>query len=209
MKVIRDKGEMYNAIGDWTTVHIHCDYELGSNEMIVTYDGESIKYENDDVLNVAWFASQCNGITSEQYNNFYHELINEKDRLAEKDDMLIGFYSYSGFGEPELIAKDLEGFKENVLFREGYLTDSVDVTDQVKEALEEELDWIESNYGEIDVDNPEVVEDLKDFLYEYGVFLNPTKEELQEFNISRGLDKDEYIRDLFSNQKEINREFEM
>lgn len=126
-----------------------------------------------------------------------------------KNDMLLGFYSYSGFSEPELIAKDLEGFKENVLFREGFLTDSVDVTDKVNNAFEEELDWINEYYGEVNINNADHREHLQDFLYEYGVWVNPTKGELQEFNVSRGLDKNEHIGNVFGNQKEINADVEM
>lgn len=76
LKVIRNKQEMLEKIGDWATVHIQCDYELGASEMIASYDEESIKYEDEDVLNVAWFASQCNGITQDQYKNLFDKVNN-------------------------------------------------------------------------------------------------------------------------------------
>lgn len=107
-----------------------------------------------------------------------------------------GFYSYSGFSEPELIATDLDEFKDSVQIREGYLTDSVDATKEFLVSFEDELGWSESIYGDLDMDNEGFVEDLKGFLYEYGVFVNPTLEELQEFNLSRGLDSNEYLSDF-------------
>lgn len=113
--------------------------------------------------------------------------------------MLKGFWAYSGFGEPEFIAETLEGAKENLVIRESYLTDSVDVTDKFLNYLEEEIQWIKKirKVDTVDLSNEKVVEDLNSFFFEYGVWINPTKEEFQEFNRSKNLDENMYIEELF------------
>lgn len=125
---------------------------------------------------------------------------------SDFDDSLKGFYSYSGFSEPEFLGENLDDFMENVSFREGYLTDSIDVTNETLSMFNEELDWIKEYYGEeIDLDSADHVEHLNSFLYEYGVWVNPTKEDLQEFNKSKLLDDNQYIEGLFSETNTLTR----
>lgn len=113
--------------------------------------------------------------------------------------MLKGFWAYSGFGEPVFIAETLEEAMDNLVIREGYLTDSVDVTDKFLNYLEDEIHWIKKIYKVdfVDLSNEGVLESIKGFFFEYGVFVNPTREEFQEFNRSKNLDENMYIEDLF------------
>lgn len=89
------------------------------------------------------------------------------------------------------------------------------MTDEVNEHVEELKDWFKER--NLSVEGEVFEEDLKDLLFDYGVFVNPRKEELQEFNVSKGLDESAYISDLFSQKNEpakntgkpINRSREM
>jgi len=74
MQVITDKKAMYEMVKDWETSKIVCTYEKGSNELIAEYEGVKVKYTNDDKLNVAYYASQLNGITAQEYSELFNEL---------------------------------------------------------------------------------------------------------------------------------------
>ena len=67
MKIITDKKELIKTIGDWTTVHIYSEYEMGSNQIKLKYNGNEVMFINDDIKYVAYIAAQCHAITNRQY----------------------------------------------------------------------------------------------------------------------------------------------
>ena len=73
MKVIRDKKELLNIIGDWTTAMTTVNYELGSFEIILKYNGQSVLYQSDNKKTPAFLAWQFHQISSKQYQEFFNE----------------------------------------------------------------------------------------------------------------------------------------
>lgn len=61
MKTAHTYKELREIAGDWTTVGIINDYTRGSDHFQITYNGETVLYQNDDLFNVANCASQYNG----------------------------------------------------------------------------------------------------------------------------------------------------
>lgn len=108
-----------------------------------------------------------------------------------------GFYAYSGFDEPKLLATNLDEFLIDVVFESNFLGDE---TEQVRHHIEELFSWYEHNDLEVfanDEMSKDLEKDMKDLLYGFGVFVNPTYEELQSFNLTHGLDKEEYLHNVF------------
>lgn len=108
-------------------------------------------------------------------NNVNFQPVIEKEGEIKVDEKHI--YIYSGFGEPEKV----ESFEE-IAVESNHLGD-------VTEEFQEEVDW------HMDVDTLEELQENQ-FFAEYGVWINPTKEQLEEYNESIGLDKDEYLQDF-------------
>lgn len=104
-------------------------------------------------------------------------------------EKLKGFYYYAGFSEPEFLASNLKDFMDNVVVESNYLGD---VTENIKEEINEVILLNNS-----DIESKEFEEDLKDILYSYSIFFNPTKEELEEMNKVWCLDKDTYLTNIF------------
>ena len=110
---------------------------------------------------------------------------------------LEGFYGYSGFEEPEFLASNLNEFLDEVVVNSNYYGD---VTENLKFHVNDLRDW---HQGEID---DFFEEDLKDLLFQYGIFMNPTYDDFAEFNVTHGLEEDEYISNLF---EEKSKDYEM
>lgn len=89
------------------------------------------------------------------------------------------YWSYSGFGKPELLGTDKE-MLEDLTVTSNYLGD---VSEDVKEVLRELID------------NNAPDEDFNSELYEYGIFCNPTLADFQEFNKSKCLGETTYLED--------------
>jgi len=109
-----------------------------------------------------------------------------------------GFYVYSGFSKPEFVGGTIEELKKNVVISEGLFLASSDITHEVFEMLDEEIEWIKNYYqvDSIDLSNEEIVEDLNNFFYPYHIFVNPTLEDFQMFNRSVGLNEETYLEDF-------------
>lgn len=111
---------------------------------------------------------------------------------------LNGFYSYNGFTEPERLADTVAGLIGSVTVNHEYAGASADVTDSFTEALTEEAEALNINMTE--PLTAEDAEDIAGFLYDFGVWINPTYEELADFNRSKMLDESEYIADIFESE---------
>src|SRR5690625_1411151 len=109
-----------------------------------------------------------------------------------------GFYVYSVFSKPEFVGGTIEELKKNVVISEGLFLASSDITHEVFEMLDEEIEWIKNYYqvDSIDLSNEEIVEDLNNFFYPYHIFVNPTLEDFQMFNRSVGLNEETYLEDF-------------
>src|SRR5690625_7354213 len=95
-----------------------------------------------------------------------------------------GFYVYSGFSKPEFVGGTIEELKKNVVISGGVFLASSDITHEVFEMLDEEIEWIK-NYHQvdsIDLTNEEIVEDLNNFVYPYQIFVNPTLDDYKMFD---------------------------
>lgn len=138
-----------------------------------------------------WSAFSIDKAFDNFYSGFYTEnlmdAINEfKNRLVKDIDM--DFYSYNGFSEPLRLATSLNEFKENVVIKSNYLGS---IEQEVIGYIE---DIMNIHYFERDsFVLSDVIDDLKDILLEYGIFVNPELKELQEFNVSKCLDKNAYL----------------
>ena len=90
------------------------------------------------------------------------------------------FYSYSGFGSPELLAIGFDNLVKNLTVESNYLGDITD------ETVEELADWLDSfnTIEEMQEYHENVVNDI---------WINPTYENLKNFNLSVGLDENTYI----------------
>ena len=131
-----------------------------------------------------------------------------------------GFYSYSGFDKPELIADNLQEFLNEVEIESNYLGD---VTASVKEDIYELVDWYKNkgldvldiemkslSMAELEVEElylfHDFQKDLSDELFQYGIWMNPDEATMMSYNINRGLEPNEHISSFF-NQK--NKELEV
>src|SRR5699024_1970695 len=110
---------------------------------------------------------------------------------------LEGFYGYSGFEEPELLASNLNEFLDEVVVNSNYYGN---VTEKLKFHVNDLSDWHQEEIDEFF----EVV--LKYLLFQYGIFMNPTYEYFSEFNVTHGLEEDEYIYNLF---EEKSKDYEL
>ena len=109
---------------------------------------------------------------------------------------LNGYYGYSGFNEPDLLAETFSELVDTIAIESNYLGD---VTEEFKEYVAdiiEELDGVKS----VNDITGEHKEDLCGLLFDYGIYMYPTYEELAEFNLSKMLDKDDYINGLFESE---------
>lgn len=61
MKTAHTYKELNEIAGEWPTNSIKNDYSRGSNHFHISYNGETVLYQNDDLFNVANCASQYNG----------------------------------------------------------------------------------------------------------------------------------------------------
>src|SRR5699024_6989436 len=111
------------------------------------------------------------------YSGFYSfnvmDAINEyKERIIKDVDAT--FIAYNGFKEPDILAKSLNEFKEEVIIESNYLGS---LEGEVRDYLHELM-----NVHYFERENiifEDIIVDLKDLLFEYGVFVNPTLEDLQ------------------------------
>jgi len=89
---------------------------------------------------------------------------------------------YKGFDKPIIMkGMTLNEFLDEVIIDSNYLGNLNNrVQDEIEEVLE--LHGFDRPYNEDDF-----IEDLKEILYLYGVFVNPSIEELQEYNLEKGL----------------------
>ena len=69
MEIITNKKELFKKIGEWTTVLISSNYNLGSNQIELSYKNEKILYKNNNIKHVAYIALQCNAINHKQYEH--------------------------------------------------------------------------------------------------------------------------------------------
>ena len=76
MKTAHTHKEIREIAGNWSTTSIHNDYTTGSDHFTITYEGKSVYYQNDDVLNVASCACQYNGMSSAEYFRFFNSKCN-------------------------------------------------------------------------------------------------------------------------------------
>lgn len=76
MKTAHTHKEIREIAGNWSTTSIQNDYVTGSDHFTITYEGKSVYYQNDDVLNVANCASQYNGMSSAEYFRFFSSKCN-------------------------------------------------------------------------------------------------------------------------------------
>lgn len=90
------------------------------------------------------------------------------------------FYSYSGFESPELLAIGFDNLIKDLSVESNYLGD---VTDDTIEELEYWLGLFDT-IEEMQEHHENVVN---------GIWINPTYENLKDFNLSVGLDEDSYI----------------
>ena len=90
------------------------------------------------------------------------------------------FYSYSGFGSPELLAVGFDNLIKDLSVESNYLGD---VTDDTIDELKDWLDLFDT-IEEMQEHHENVVN---------GIWINPTYENLKDFNLSVGLDEDAYI----------------
>lgn len=90
------------------------------------------------------------------------------------------FYSYSGFGSPELLAIGFDNLIKDLSVESNYLGD---VTDDTIEELE---DWLNT------FDTIEEMQEHHENVVN-GIWINPTYENLKDFNLSVGLDENAYI----------------
>src|SRR5690625_7307419 len=109
-----------------------------------------------------------------------------------------GFYVYSGFSKPEFVGGTIEELKKNVVISEGLFLASSDITHEVFEMLDEEIEWIKNYYqvDSIDLSNEEIVEDLNNFFYPYHIFVNLILDDYQVYINSFRLIVDTYLYDL-------------
>lgn len=158
-----------------------------------------------DGSHVVW-TSYNTGDLETSYENFYNgkydltreEGFKELDRRSGRDkEVLKGFYTYSGFDEPKKLANDLESLVENVRVDSNF---KGVLTDDVLFHIEELQGWHKNNRV---ISDEEFEEDMKDLLYEYDIYLNPTRGELEEVNERYGLPKETYIEDAFSDKDEL------
>jgi len=142
---------------------------------------EELVVVNDDVVDAVLVYRDQHDTTSRFKINGVEDV-----EIKEIKPSTIGsefvFYHYSGFAEPEHIVDGLDNFIANVNITGNYMGDvTVNVIEDINELVDSCIN--EENFEE----------DLKGLLFEYNIFVNPTYEELKEFNISRRLDEDEYI----------------
>lgn len=90
------------------------------------------------------------------------------------------FYSYSGFEKPELLAIGFDNLIKDLSVESNYLGD---VTDDTIEELEYWLGLFDT-IEEMQEHHENVVN---------GIWINPTYENLKDFNLYVGLDEDAYI----------------
>lgn len=91
------------------------------------------------------------------------------------------FYSYSGFGEPQLLAVGLDELTKNLVVMSNYLGD---VTEDTLEEIKDCIDYF---------DTVEAMQEHGDN-YAGGVWINPTYKNLSDYNLTVGLDEDSYLK---------------
>ncbi|GLO66168.1 hypothetical protein [Oceanobacillus kimchii] len=67
MKIVTDIKEMKKYIGDWPTVQIYSEYEMGSNQIKLKYDNKQVIFQSNNIKDVAYIALECHAITNNQY----------------------------------------------------------------------------------------------------------------------------------------------
>lgn len=90
------------------------------------------------------------------------------------------FYSYTGFESPELLAIGFDNLIKDLSVESNYLGD---VTDDTIEELKDWLDLFDT-IEEMQRHHENVVN---------GIWINPTYENLADYNLYVGLDEDSYI----------------
>lgn len=90
------------------------------------------------------------------------------------------FYSYNGFESPELLAIGFDDLIKDLTVESNYLGDVTEDT------IEELTDWLDS------FDTIEEMQEHHENVVN-GIWINPTYENLKDFNLSVGLDENAYI----------------
>ena len=90
------------------------------------------------------------------------------------------FYSYSGFESPELLAIGLDNLMKDLTVESNYLGDVTNDT------IDELTDWLDifDTIEEMQEHHENVVS---------GIWINPTYENLKDFNLRVGLNENDYI----------------
>ena len=63
VRTIHTFKELIEIAGDWVTREIRNNYTRGSNSFTMIYKGQVIRFQNDNVLEVASAATQFNGLS--------------------------------------------------------------------------------------------------------------------------------------------------
>ena len=120
----------------------------------------------------------------------------ESEYTVVKHIQLNGIWSYSGFDEPTFIADTIAEALDNVVVTHNYIAASTDVTDEFTHAVLEENEYVKADL-KAKITN-EMKEEFEGLFYEYGMWINPTYEELSSQNESvYGLNPDEYLSEVF------------
>jgi len=72
MKIITDKKELMKNVGDWNTIMTGVDYEIGSSEITLKYNGQVVIFQHDNKATVAFYAWQFHQITTKQYQDLFN-----------------------------------------------------------------------------------------------------------------------------------------
>lgn len=73
MKIIKNKKELLNIIGEWNTIMTTVKYELGSYEIVLKYNGQSVLFQSKNQKTPAFLAWQFHQISNKQYQKFFNE----------------------------------------------------------------------------------------------------------------------------------------
>ncbi|EJA1928457.1 hypothetical protein MWQ86_000109 [Staphylococcus pseudintermedius] len=93
------------------------------------------------------------------------------------------FYSYTGFSEPKLLTDSFKELSKKLIVESNYLGDVTNDT------LEEISELIE---------NFDTIEDMQKYGENYvnGIWINPTYQNLKDYNLSVGLNEDDYLQNF-------------
>lgn len=64
MEIITDKKELLKVIGNWSTNHIQSKYSVGSNSIELSYNNKQLKFQSDNIKDVAYIALECHAINN-------------------------------------------------------------------------------------------------------------------------------------------------